>query len=171
MPVSARLNYLRISPRKVRLVADMIRGKKVGEARDILRFAVKKPSLSLLKLLDSAEANAKNDFQISPENLYIAKITIDEGPKYKRWRPRARGRAYPIHKKTSHITIILEPIKGKAKKIKKKKQSLAKKETLGKEVKKQQKTLKKEKPQDYLKEELKVKREKPIQKIFRRKSF
>ncbi len=112
MEVKAKLNNLRIAPRKVRLVADLIRRKKVHEARAILDFTVKKATLPLKKLLDSCVANAKNNFQIEPDNLYISKITVDEGPKYKRWMPRARGTAYEIQKKTSHITIILDEVEG-----------------------------------------------------------
>lgn len=108
----AKLSYLRISPRKVRLVANLIRGKDVMRAKAILEFAIKKGSLPLLKLLHSAIAGAKHNFKMEEQNLYISKITVDEGPKLKRVRPRARGQAYPIHKKTSHITIILEEKEG-----------------------------------------------------------
>ena len=112
--VVAKLKRLRISPRKVRLVADLIRGKKAKEALLILEFTKKKAALPLKKLLNSAIANAKNNFQLNPENLYIARITVDEGPKYKRWMPRARGRVNLILKRTSHITLILdEPKKQK----------------------------------------------------------
>jgi large subunit ribosomal protein L22 len=107
-PVSAKLRYLRIAPRKVRLVADLIRGKSVSEAETILNSLSKKSALPLSKLLKSAIANAKNNFQLNPTKLYISKITVDEGPKLKRWRPRARGQAYEIQKKTSHITLVLE---------------------------------------------------------------
>lgn len=108
MPVTAKLNYLRIAPRKVRLVADLVRGKSVKETQSILNFTVKKSAIPLLKLLNQAVASAINNFQLNPDNLYISRITVDEGPKYKRWRPRARGQTYEIQKKTSHITIILE---------------------------------------------------------------
>ncbi len=107
----ARLRYLRIAPRKVRLVADLIRGKTVSEAQTILRFQKKRAAQPLLKLLLSAVANAKQQHgEVKEQDLYIEKITVDEGPKYKRWRPRARGRAYQIQKKTSHITLILDKI-------------------------------------------------------------
>lgn len=75
----------------------------------------------MLKLLNSALANAKNTYQIEPDNLYVSKITVDEGPKLKRWRPRARGRAFPVEKKTSHITLELEEIKPGKKAVKKEK--------------------------------------------------
>jgi len=108
MQITAKLNNLRISPRKIRIIAKVIRGKSVKDAEIILNFAVKKGTIPLLKLLKSAIANARNNFKIGPENLYIRKLTVDEGPKFKRWMPRARGQAYQIQKKTSHITLILE---------------------------------------------------------------
>lgn len=108
MRVTAKLNYLRIAPRKVRLVADLIRGKKVSEAKSLLDFSLKRGAEPLQKLLASAVANAKNNFQLEEEMLYISKITVDEGPKLKRWRARARGRAAEIQKKTSHISLVLE---------------------------------------------------------------
>ena len=114
MPVRARLRNLRIAPRKVRMVADLIRRKPVVEAENILKFTVKRAAPAILKLLNSAVANAKNNFKMEKENLYIQRIWVDEGPKMKRWLPRARGRADEIQKKTSHITIILDEIKGKA---------------------------------------------------------
>ena len=118
MAVIAKLNYLRIAPRKVRLVADLIRGKKVEEARNILNFTIKKANQPLIKLLKSAIANAENNFQLNKENLYISKITVDEGPKLKRWMPRARGSAAEIQKKTSHITIVLDEIEKRPKRLK-----------------------------------------------------
>lgn len=108
MPSVAKLRYLRIAPRKVRLVADLIRGKSVKEAETLLSFQTKRAARPLLKLLKSALANAKNNLKMNTDNLYISKITVDEGPKFKRWRPRARGRAYMIQKKTSHITLVLD---------------------------------------------------------------
>lgn len=105
--VKAQLKYLRISPRKVRMVADLIRGKSVVSAQTILNFTVKKGAGPLFKLLNSAAANAKNNFQLDTANLFISKIEVSEGPKHKRWRARARGQTYEIQKKTCHITIIL----------------------------------------------------------------
>ena len=119
MPVIAKIRYLRIAPRKVRLVADLIRGKEAEEARTILNFTTKKAAFPLLKLLNSAIANAKNNFQLDAGNLYISKITVDEGRKYKRWMARARGRVSEIQKKTSHISIILDEIKKSPRKAKK----------------------------------------------------
>ncbi len=106
--VKVQLNYLRIAPRKVRLVADLIRGKYVDEAQIQLSFLNKKASLPLLKLLKSAIAAASHDFKMKTNNLFIYKITVDEGPKLKRWMPRAFGRAAEIQKKTSHITLCLK---------------------------------------------------------------
>ena len=111
MAVTAKLRYLHIAPRKVRLVADLIRGKTVEQAQEILNFTIKRASVPLLKLLKSALANAKNTSIANLDNLYISKITVDEGPKLKRWRPVSRGRAFEIQKKTSHVTLILDEIK------------------------------------------------------------
>ena len=107
MQVTAKLRNLRIAPRKARLVADLIRNKQVEEAQAALNFTNKKATEPFLKLLNSAVANAKNNFQLDPANLYISKILVDEGTKLKRWMPRARGQASPIQKKTSHITLVL----------------------------------------------------------------
>jgi len=119
-PVIAKLNYLRLAPRKVRLVANLIKGMRVKEARVQLKFCPKRASQPLLKLLNSAVANAEHNFQLKEDNLYISKITVDQGPSLKRWRPRAFGRAFPIMKRTSHITLVLEekPEKGIEKKFK-----------------------------------------------------
>ncbi len=116
MLITVKLKYLRIAPRKVRLVADLIRGKKLEEAQTILNFTIKRASNPLLKLLKQAEANAKNNFQMEPSNLFISKIMVNEGPKYKKWEPRARGQAYEIQEKTSHIEIIFDEIVKKAEK-------------------------------------------------------
>lgn len=121
MPATAKLNYLRIAPRKVRLLADLIRGKSVEQAQNILSFTTKRASQPLLKLLKSAMASAKNQFRGQEQDLYISKITVDEGPKLKRWMPRARGSAYEIQKKTSHITLVLDTVKPA--KLKKKKKA------------------------------------------------
>lgn len=99
---------MHISPRKVRLLADLVRKQKAQQARTFLNFCVKKGSLPMRKLLDSAIANAKNNFEMKEEDLFIKEIKVDEGPKMKRWRARSKGRAMPIQKKTSHITIVLD---------------------------------------------------------------
>ncbi len=109
--ITAKLSYLRMSPRKVRQVARLVRRKRVQEAEQILKAIRRRAALPLLKLLKSAIANAKNNFQVSEDHLYIKKLEVNEGPKLKRIQPRARGRAYMIHKKTSHITIELAELK------------------------------------------------------------
>ncbi len=106
--ITAKLRYLRISPRKVRLVADLIKGLSVIEAERQLKFLTKKSTKPVLKLLGSAVANAKNKANLVKENLYISNVIIENGPTLKRWRPRAMGRAAPIMKRTSHITLILD---------------------------------------------------------------
>jgi large subunit ribosomal protein L22 len=122
MEVKAQLNYLRISPRKTRLLADLVRGKKLKEAINLLGFSYKKGSQPFKKLLEQALANAKNNFNLSDENvLYISRITVDEGPKLKRWRARAHGRAAEIQKKTSHISLIVSGVEKKKKKVKEEK--------------------------------------------------
>jgi len=110
MKATAKLRYLRMAPRKVRMVADLIRGKKVVEAQLLLQFAAKHSALPVLKTLNSAIASAKNNFEADVSNLYISHIAINEGPKLKRYRPRARGQAYEIQKKTSHITVVIDEI-------------------------------------------------------------
>jgi len=97
-----------MAPRKVRLVADLIKDLPVGEAENQLKFLVKRPAVPILKLLKSAVANAGRNFNLDKNNLYIFRITVDGGPMLKRWLPRAMGRATPIQKKTSHVTLILE---------------------------------------------------------------
>lgn len=105
---SAKLSRLRIAPRKVRLVADLVRGEKLVRARHDLHFSTKRGSVHVLKLLESAVSNAKGlNENIDEDKLFIKKITVDEGQKMKRFRPVSRGRAHPIEKKTSHITIVL----------------------------------------------------------------
>lgn len=166
MLVTAKLRYLRIAPRKVRLVADLIRGKTVEEAQTILNFTTKKAAGPLLKLLRQAIANAKHNFQLEEENLYIAKITVDEGPKYKRWMPRARGQVSEIQKKTSHITIVLDEIVKKPKKVQKVPKMKPVPERIEKEIPKV------EKPKLKPKIEVpKPKIVKGIKRLFRRKAF
>ena len=118
MAVTAKLNNLRISPRKVRLVADMVRGKNANNAQSVLFFCIKKGALPVKKLLDSAIANAKNNFQMDEKDLFISLITVDEGRILKRWRARARGRSCRIEKKTSNITLGLDIFKQDLVKVK-----------------------------------------------------
>ena len=108
--VSAILKGVRISPQKARLVVDSIRGKKVDNALDILSFSPKKGAEIVKKVVESAIANAENNFGMSSANLEITKAIADEGPTLKRFRPRARGSAGRINKRTSHIVIELESV-------------------------------------------------------------
>jgi len=107
--ITAKLSYYRIAPRKVRLVADLIRGKNTKAAVAQLTFLNKRSSPMMLKLLKSAISNAKNNAKIDVENtdLFVKTITVDDGPSYKRWRPVWRGMAHPFKRRTSNITIVL----------------------------------------------------------------
>lgn len=107
MESRARAKYTRISARKVRLIMDQIKGKKVEEALHLLSFAPHRGAFLLKKLLNSAVANAEQNSEIDVDNLYIKSIFADEGPTAKRFRPRAMGRATRIRKRTSHLTVIL----------------------------------------------------------------
>lgn len=104
---TAQLNHLRISPRKVRLVASLLKGLSVNEAEAQLLFQTRRPAKPILKLLRSAVANAKNQ-QMKIDQLGIVKIEVNQGPRFKRFMPRARGSASLIEKKSSHITLVLE---------------------------------------------------------------
>lgn len=104
----AGARFIRISPYKVREVAELIRGKHVDEARRILAFTPKAASRSMSKVLESAIANAEHNFSVSQEDLYVRFVSADEGVTIKRFRPRAQGRAYRIRKRTSHINLELE---------------------------------------------------------------
>ena len=105
----ASANFVRMSPYKVRFVLDLIRGKHVDEARRVLQFTPKAPTHELTKILNAAVANAETTLRVPADSLIVARCWADEGPTLKRWRPRALGRAYRIRKRTSHITIVLEP--------------------------------------------------------------
>lgn len=107
MQAKAIARYVRIAPRKVRLVIDLIRGKQVGEAIAILRHTPKAASPVVEKLLNSAIANAEHNYQMDPNKLVITQAYVDQGPTLKRFRPRAMGRAARINKRTSHITVVL----------------------------------------------------------------
>jgi large subunit ribosomal protein L22 len=103
----ATARTVRIASRKVRLVVDLIRGKKVGEAIAILRLTPKAASPVVEKVLKSAIANAEHNYEMNVENLYVSEVFVDEGPTMKRFRPRAQGRASAINKRTSHITLVV----------------------------------------------------------------
>ena len=103
--------YIRISNRKVKIVIDMIRGKSVKEAAAILAYTPKSASEPVLKLLNSAIANAENNLDMNRDDLYVAEVYANQGPTLQRYRARASGSASPIRKRTSHITIILDQVK------------------------------------------------------------
>jgi len=179
MEVKASLKYLRIAPRKVRLVADLIRGLDVEEAKSLLSLERKRAAKSLLKLLNSAISNAKNNFHLNEDNLYIKTIRVDQGPTLKRYFPRAQGRATLIQKKTSHIFIEL------AESQKKKKRKIERKVEIRRPLSKDEEELLREIKKEGLPSKVKAKKEKeeikkPIvskpkvslaKKIFRRKSI
>ena len=108
MEVRAVSRYIRISPRKVRLVTELVKGKPVEEALTALKFVPKRAARLLSKTLRSALANAEQNPTIDIDTLYIKRVFVDGGPTMKRWRPRAMGRATRILKRSSHITVILE---------------------------------------------------------------
>ena len=107
MRVSATAKYLRASTRKTRLVTQAIKGKPVEEAAALLQFMPQKAAADVARVLKSATANAENNHNLSAQDLVIVDAIADEGPTIKRFRPRAQGRATPIHKRTSHMTITL----------------------------------------------------------------
>ena len=137
--ITAKLRYLHIAPRKVGLVVNALKGMSVNEAEAQLLFRTKRSSHPVLQLLRSAVANAKHNFKLDPETLFIKEIRVDQGPMLKRFMPRAMGRATPIHKKMSHVSLILESsgktkasrftIASKSKAVKKEKGSASKPET------------------------------------------
>jgi len=116
--IVAKLRHLRISPKKVRYLARLVKGMGIVQAESQLQHAHKKASEPLVKLVRSAAANAQHNFQLSKTDLYIRNITVDPGPSLKRWMARAMGRATPILKRTSHVTVVLDTRTAKAKKEK-----------------------------------------------------
>jgi len=110
MEVKAVAKDIGISPRKVRPLVDMVRGKKVDEALTILKFTPTPTAKVVAKVVKSAAANAENNFQMSPSDLKIIKIFADEARTLKRYRARARGRLSPILKRSSHITVIVDEV-------------------------------------------------------------
>lgn len=105
--VKATARYVRISPRKLRLVADLVRGRDIATARTTLSFTPKNGARVIDKLIASAVANAENNHDMTADDLYIRSIYVNEGPTMKRYRPRALGRAYRIRKRSSHVTVEL----------------------------------------------------------------
>jgi ribosomal protein L22 len=108
--VRASAKYVRIAPRKVRLVADQVRGMHIEQARALLAFSPRDAARDIQKLIDSAAANAENNHDLIGDEMRITSITVDEGPTLRRYRPRAMGRATPINKRTSHIAVALTPV-------------------------------------------------------------
>ncbi len=168
MEVNVKLKYLRISPRKTRLIVNTLKQKNVLDAERILEFTRKKGAEPILKLLKSGMAAAQDRFEWKKDNLYISGIRVDEGPTLKRSRARARGRFFPILKRSSHISISLKPIdikkqqakKGKKQRPKVSDKKVVKKETKTKKTRTQKKTI-----------GPKTKTRGGAQKTFRRKSF
>lgn len=111
MDTKVKAKYIKISPRKVRLVANLVRGLEAGKALAQLQFLNKKSANPIAKLLSSAIANALNNYGLDKNNLFIKEISVDQGVTMKRWMPRAHGRATPLKKKTSHINLTLGEIK------------------------------------------------------------
>ncbi len=107
--VRAKARYVRVAPRKARLIADQVRGMPVDEARTLLAFSSRGAARDLARLIDSAAANAEANHDLIADDLKIVDIRVDEGPTLKRWRARARGRATRIDKKTSHLSVALTP--------------------------------------------------------------
>jgi large subunit ribosomal protein L22 len=103
---------MRMSPHKVRLVVDLIRGRQVDTALAILRFTPRVAAREVSRLLVSAIANAENNYMLSREDLFVAQVMADDGPRLKRFRPRARGRADRILKRTCHVTLVLDEYEG-----------------------------------------------------------
>ncbi len=171
MEIKAQLNYLRIAARKVRLVADLVRNMDVKEAEIQLKFMPKRASLPLLKLLNSAIANAKSNFNLEKDILYIKKITVDEGPPFKRWKAGSRGRANPITKKTSHINLVLDVKSGakvEERKVKKPEPETVKPEKIEKAEEEEREKPRYRAPKKIVK---KPETRGLFKKIFRRKSF
>ena len=108
--VRASARYVRIAPRKARLIADQVRGLHIEKARALLQFSPRGAAQDIHKLIDSAAANAENNHDLIGDEMRVSSITVDEGPTLRRFRPRAMGRATPINKRTSHIAVALTPV-------------------------------------------------------------
>ena len=108
--VRASAKYVRVAPRKARLIADQVRGMHIEKARALLTFSPRGAAEDIHKLINSAAANAENNHDLVGDEMVISSITVDEGPTLRRFRPRALGRATPINKRTSHIAVALTPV-------------------------------------------------------------
>jgi len=187
MKVIARLNDLRISPRKVRLLRKSIEGIDVNETLTNLRNIVKRSSSPLEKLVRSAIANAENNFGLDKNNLYVFEIQIGEGTKMKRWLPRAYGRATPVVKRNSNVVLVLEErVEGKNRKSKeqlekekkereenrkKMEQKIMKEREQAEDIKKVEKDNMQSKKETVKKESKKTQKSGWMNKVFRRKSM
>lgn len=112
MEVICKAKFIRIAPRKTRLVASLVRGMTVAQARTQLQFSDKLAAKPILKAINSAAANAVHNHKLDDSTLFISRIIVDEGPKIKRFTPRAQGRATPIRLRMSHITVGVSPREG-----------------------------------------------------------
>ena len=108
MEAKAIARHIRIAPRKIRIVADLVRGKNIGEAFAILKFTQKVGADVVEKVMRSAIANAEHNFDMNVDNLYVSEIFVDQGPTLKRIHPRSRGQAFKILKRTSHVTVVVK---------------------------------------------------------------
>lgn len=120
MEAIAKARFVRMAPRKTRLLVALVRGMNVDAARQQLLFSAKQSATPILKVLDSAVANAKNNLKLDPSSLVVSKAWVDEGPSFFRYTPRAQGRATPIRHRMSHITLVVSPAVGTEKKVAKK---------------------------------------------------
>ena len=161
----ATLRNLRIAPRKVRLIADLIRGKSIREAETILRFTTKKGTDAFSKLLKAAIAAAKLRFDVQENQLYIERLFVNEGSKLKRQRARSRGQAFEIQKKTSHITLVL----GSREELKERQKTAEASQTIRDEQEKVKDESKKQAPRAIVRREFSKTEQK--KRIFRRKSI
>ena len=107
--VRAKARYIRVSPRKARLVADQIRGRHIDDVRSLLAFSPRSVATEISKVVESAAANAEANHDLIGDEMILREIRVDEGPTIKRFRPRAMGRATPINKRTCHISVALAP--------------------------------------------------------------
>lgn len=107
MEARASARHVRIAPRKVRIVIDQIRGKSISEALTLLQFIPKRASKVIEKVVKSASANAEHNLELDRDALYVAEAYVDQGPTLKRFHPRQRGQAFPILKRTSHVTVVV----------------------------------------------------------------
>ena len=171
--IKASLNYLRIAPRKVRAVASIIKGLPVDVAQAKLFVISRRAKEPILKLLQSAISNAKNNYHLEPTKLFVKSILVNNGPMFKRWTPRARGSVNLIQKKTSHLQLVLgvaeKEVANKFNLLATKKKVKKPKEEKSKEIKEKKEELKEEKK---FKKEQKPKEEtESVKRIFRRKAI